>query len=74
MQDWVKNVGQLLNNPSPHTETEDLPASATAAVAGEQKSTTVHTGKRHVKEIFTNHWDLDYLPRSETDNLFKSDE
>lgn len=29
----------------------------------------LHRGRRRLKETFTNHWDLDYLPREELDKL-----
>ena len=31
----------------------------------------LHRGRRRLKETFTNHWDLDYLPREEVEALLE---
>ncbi len=34
----------------------------------------LHRGRRRLKETFTNHWDLDYLPREEVERLLEEQE
>ncbi|MDO9163750.1 MAG: hypothetical protein Q8N35_18240 [Methylococcaceae bacterium] len=41
----------------------------TAAVPGPEEPKQLHPGRRRVKESFTSHWDLDYLPRKEVDKI-----
>ncbi|MCK0154681.1 hypothetical protein MWU49_13255 [Alcanivorax sp. S6407] len=31
----------------------------------------LHRGRHRIKETFTNHWDLDYLPREEVEALLE---
>lgn len=31
----------------------------------------LHRGRRRLKETFTNHWDLDYLPREEVEAILE---
>ena len=42
---------------------------STAAVPGVEEPEPLHQGKRRLKENYTSHWDLDYLPRKEVDKL-----
>lgn len=41
----------------------------TAAVSSTEEAEPIHPGKRRLKENYTSHWDLDYLPRKEVDRL-----
>jgi hypothetical protein len=43
----------------------------TAAVPGPEEPKALHPGRRRVKENFTSHWDLDYLPRKEVDKIME---
>ena len=51
----------------------DLPEHtiSTAAFPGAEEPEQIHKGKRRLKENYTNHWDLDYLPRKEVDKLYE---
>ena len=42
---------------------------STAAVPGAKEPEQLHQGKRRLKESYTSHWDLDYLPRTEVDEI-----
>jgi hypothetical protein len=42
---------------------------STAAVPGHEEPEQLHHGKRRLKESYTSHWDLDYLPRKEVDKI-----
>ncbi|MEI6066317.1 MAG: hypothetical protein WCP96_03190 [Methylococcaceae bacterium] len=42
---------------------------STAAVPGVEEPEQLHQGRRRLKESYTSHWDLDYLPRKEVDKL-----
>jgi len=42
---------------------------STAAVPGVDEPEQLHHGRRRLKESYTSHWDLDYLPRKEVDKL-----
>ncbi|MEI7996106.1 MAG: hypothetical protein WCH01_14510 [Methylococcaceae bacterium] len=41
----------------------------TAAFAVNEEPEQLHQGKRRLKENYTSHWDLDYLPRKEVDKI-----
>jgi hypothetical protein len=51
----------------------DLPSKtmSTAAFPGVEEPEQIHKGKRRLKENYTNHWDMDYLPRQSIDNLYE---
>ena len=42
---------------------------STAAFVVNTEHEQLHKGKIRLKENFTSHWDLDYLPRKEVDKL-----
>jgi hypothetical protein len=42
---------------------------STAAFVVNKEPKQLHQGKRRLKEIYTSHWDLDYLPRKEVDKI-----
>ncbi|MCD2449238.1 hypothetical protein GO003_002390 [Methylicorpusculum oleiharenae] len=41
----------------------------TAAVPHGDEAESIHPGKRRLKENYTSHWDLDYLPKQEVDRI-----
>jgi hypothetical protein len=49
-------------DPSEHTI-------STAAHPAPEEAEVLHPGKRRIKENYTSHWDLDYLPRAEVDKI-----
>jgi hypothetical protein len=44
---------------------------STASIPGPEEPKALHPGRRRVKENFTSHWDLDYLPRKEVDKIME---
>ena len=38
---------------------------------GGETPDALHRGRRRLKETFTNHWDLDYLPRDELEAVLE---
>lgn len=42
---------------------------STAAIPSVEESTPLHPGRRRIKESYTSHWDLDYMPRQEVDEI-----
>ena len=42
---------------------------STAAFTVNEEAEQLHQGKRRLKENYTSHWDLDYLPRKEVDKI-----
>jgi hypothetical protein len=42
---------------------------STAAHPADEEAEALHVGKRRIKENYTSHWDLDYLPRAEVDKI-----
>jgi len=48
---------------------DDNTTISTAAVPQAEEPEPLHQGKRRLKESYTSHWDLDYLPRKEVDEI-----
>jgi hypothetical protein len=44
---------------------------STAAFLCVEEPDQIHKGKRRLKENYTNHWDMDYLPRQTIDELYE---
>lgn len=47
---------------------------STAAVPGPEDPKSLHPGRRRIKENYTSHWDLDYLPRKEVDKIMEEEQ
>ena len=64
-------IVSLLKSDQYGENTIDLfePPISTAAVPGSEEPEQLHQGKRRLKESYTSHWDLDYLPRKEVDKI-----
>ncbi|GAB4262477.1 MAG: hypothetical protein Kow0065_13230 [Methylomicrobium sp.] len=60
-------IEKLMSFVNRHTDVPDAQAITTAAFCRETGEKPLHPGRRRVKESYTSHWDLDYLPRSEAD-------
>ncbi len=60
----IKNYPQVENGNDSTEQTV-----TTAAVPAPEESEILHPGKRRIKENYTSHWDLDYLPRAEVDKI-----
>jgi hypothetical protein len=43
---------------------------STAAFPVNEEPEKLHKGKRRLKENYTSHWDLDYLPSKEVEKIF----
>jgi hypothetical protein len=73
MNRLVKKIVSLIK--SDHYEENVSDASKdftrTAAIPGPEEPKALHPGRRRVKENFTSHWDLDYLPRKEVDKIME---
>ncbi|MGM0562987.1 MAG: hypothetical protein ACQES2_01535 [Pseudomonadota bacterium] len=50
------------------------PHGESAAVPPEHETEELHHGRRRLKEDYTSHWDLDYLPKEEVDKLIEERE
>lgn len=71
MNQLVSKIYSLLKNDQNEQNLID-PAEtfiSTAAVPGAEEPKELHPGRRRLKENFTSHWDLDYLPRKEVDKI-----
>lgn len=75
MNRLVKKIVSLIK--SGHYEekandaSEDVTSTSTAAVPGPEEPKALHPGRRRIKENYTSHWDLDYLPRKEVDKIME---
>lgn len=69
MHGLIENIRKLLNQQVIIEPNQDEPPISTAAYVCREESEPLHIGKRRIKELFTNHWDLDYLPKSEADEI-----
>lgn len=49
-------------------------SNVTAAVPSMNVPGELHPGRRRLKEHYTSHWDLDYLPREETEKIIAESE
>lgn len=67
---FTKIVG-LLKSDHYGENTIDIPDHpiSTSAFAVNEEPEQLHQGKRRLKESYTSHWDLDYLPRKEVDKI-----
>jgi hypothetical protein len=59
---WQALKERLLGRPDATEEDEG------AAHPGDEPE-SLHPGRRRLKEEFTSHWDLDYMPREELEKL-----
>jgi hypothetical protein len=67
MNQWLKHLRRLLESSE---IIPDDPLASTAAHPASEEAEVLHVGKRRIKENYTSHWDLDYLPRAEVDIIF----
>ena len=63
-------IQKLLQLFRPKSETPDEPpreppSTQAPAVPGGPEPDTLHPGRHRIKEVFTHHWDLDYLTEAE---------
>jgi hypothetical protein len=67
---FVKILSTLKSNRSIENQIDlaKIPIS-TAAFTLSEEPEQLHQGKRRLKENYTSHWDLDYLPRKEVDKI-----
>lgn len=65
----------MLNRDRIAEDSFDLPIKtiSTAAFPGVEEPEQIHKGKRRLKENYTNHWDMDYLPRQNIDQLYEDE-
>ena len=55
---------------SRHDDSEEQAASDSAAHPADEEAEEVHPGRRNLKQSYTSHWDLDYMPREDVERLF----
>lgn len=69
---WIK---RLRGQPEPAADEPEVPyahlGESHSAHAGDNDPDDLHRGRRRIKETFTNHWDLDYLPRDEVERILE---
>lgn len=73
MKAWFQRIRQWLAG-SPRAESGEKEPSLdfgdeSGAHPGGQPPRELHKGRRRLKENYTSHWDLDYLPREEVERL-----
>ncbi len=68
MNQWLTNLQHFLN-PEENVDDPDENMPSTAAHPAPEEAEMLHDGKRRLKENYTSHWDLDYLPRAEVDRI-----
>lgn len=69
MNRLIENLRKLLSQAKLDDPVFDEPSISTAAYVCGEESKPLHVGKRRIKELFTNHWDLDYLPKGAADEI-----
>lgn len=55
-------------------EQADGSGAGNSAVHPGAEPAQLHRGRRRLKESFTSHWDLDYLPREEVERLLRDED
>jgi len=65
--------GQPDNEPSPGDPHRDY-GDESGAHPGDQAPEELHKGRRRLKESYTSHWDLDYMPRADMERLLSGDD
>ncbi|EKF73733.1 hypothetical protein A11A3_12243 [Alcanivorax hongdengensis A-11-3] len=81
MPAWIEKIKRWLGAAPPATadnrDEEDTPAPAAneyhPAHGSDQDPQPLHRGRRRLKETFTSHWDLDYLPRDELEQVLEDE-
>ncbi|MCG8392199.1 MAG: hypothetical protein MI745_03870 [Pseudomonadales bacterium] len=72
---WLSAVKEKLF-PSPRRQDHDEPAHEPLDYHPAHEGDTpddLHRGRHRLKETFTSHWDLDYLPRDEVEEIMKEE-
>lgn len=73
MNQLLENIVRLIKN---HPQVENVTDSdehiiSTAAFPAAEETEMLHPGRRRIKENYTSHWDLDYLPMAEVDKILE---
>ncbi len=68
MNQLLAKIQRLINQKGSVLEPAEN-AITTAAHPAPEEAEILHPGKRRIKENYTSHWDLDYLPRAEVDKI-----
>lgn len=73
MRAWFRRIRQALMGSSEARAGDRDPrldfGDESGAHPGHQTPRDLHKGRRRLKESYTSHWDLDYLPREEVERL-----
>lgn len=75
MNQLLEKLYRLINNHpvKEHEADSEEQTISTAAIPAPEEAEILHPGKRRLKENYTSHWDLDYLPRAEVDKILGGD-
>ena len=67
---WVKTLKDMLfPNRDPHDEAPDPERRDYHPAHEGDTPEDLHRGRHRIKETFTSHWDLDYMPREELEDV-----
>lgn len=69
MNQWLTNLQNLLKPEDTTDDADEITLPSSAAHPADEEAEMLHDGKRRIKESYTSHWDLDYLPRAEVDRI-----
>ncbi|WP_394753556.1 hypothetical protein [Crenothrix sp.] len=75
MNQLFEKISRALHSAQDAKTSIDLPEKtiSTAAVPSPEEPKELHKGRRRVKESYTSHWDLDYLPREEAEKILRGE-
>lgn len=66
---WLAPPPPVPENRDPHLDYGEQ----SGAHPDEHPPAELHKGRRRLKETYTSHWDLDYMPREEMERLLGQD-
>jgi len=68
LKKWLTPAGQTPERRDPHLDFGD-----DSGAHPHEDPEELHKGRRRLKETYTSHWDLDYMPREEMERLLGND-
>lgn len=74
---WRQRRGVPREAELPESEDDTAPGPALgehhAAHGSDEDPEPLHRGRRRLKETYTSHWDLDYMPRDELEDVLSGE-
>jgi len=74
---WRQRRGVAQETERPQSEGDSAPGPALgehhAAHGSDEDPEPLHRGRRRLKETYTSHWDLDYMPREELEEVLSGE-